>query len=174
MEPPRRGDRPHLNRRHVACWFADCVPASMQTRGGCRTAALGLEVFVRGDDNALWHIWQMAPNNGWSGWASLGGNFPADPAIFHNADGRDSDGTRRRGLSVGRGRGRRQDGPGSGEQRASHKHRRDNRPDFPIRLHRCQRDSMASGVNRHPQFCDARPSSPRRRLSTDGAFPLNR
>ena len=32
-----------------------------------------LEVFARGTDNALWHIWQTAPNNGWSGWASLGG-----------------------------------------------------------------------------------------------------
>ena len=31
-----------------------------------------LEVFVRGTDGALWHIWQTAPNNGWSGWASLG------------------------------------------------------------------------------------------------------
>src|SRR5215208_7263889 len=25
-----------------------------------------LEVFVRGTDNALWHIWQVAPNNGWN------------------------------------------------------------------------------------------------------------
>lgn len=24
----------------------------------------------------IWHIWQTAPNNGWSGWASLGGNIP--------------------------------------------------------------------------------------------------
>jgi hypothetical protein len=32
-----------------------------------------LEVFARGTDNALWHIWQTAPNNGWSSWASLGG-----------------------------------------------------------------------------------------------------
>ncbi|PPA87512.1 hypothetical protein C4A75_02275 [Brevibacillus laterosporus] len=24
-------------------------------------------------DQALWHIWQVAPNNGWSNWASLGG-----------------------------------------------------------------------------------------------------
>ena len=32
-----------------------------------------LEVFARGTDKALWHIWQTAPNNGWSGWASLGG-----------------------------------------------------------------------------------------------------
>ena len=32
-----------------------------------------LEVFARGTDNALWHMWQTAPNNGWSSWASLGG-----------------------------------------------------------------------------------------------------
>jgi hypothetical protein len=32
-----------------------------------------MEVFVRGTDNALWHIWQTAPSNGWSGWNSLGG-----------------------------------------------------------------------------------------------------
>ena len=38
-----------------------------------RNADGRLEVFARGTDNALWHIWQTAPNNGWSGWASLGG-----------------------------------------------------------------------------------------------------
>ena len=32
-----------------------------------------LEVFARGADRALWHMWQTAPNNGWSSWASLGG-----------------------------------------------------------------------------------------------------
>jgi len=31
-----------------------------------------LEVFVVGQDNSLWHIWQTAPNNGWSGWGTLG------------------------------------------------------------------------------------------------------
>jgi len=30
-------------------------------------------VFVIGSDNALWHMWHTAKNNGWSGWASLGG-----------------------------------------------------------------------------------------------------
>jgi acylphosphatase len=45
-----------------------------------------VEVFVRGDDNAVWHIWQTAPNNGWSGWASLGGNIPAVPVVFPNDD----------------------------------------------------------------------------------------
>jgi hypothetical protein len=42
-----------------------------------RQAAIGsvgrLEVFARGTDKAIWHIWQTAPNNGWSGWASMGG-----------------------------------------------------------------------------------------------------
>jgi len=27
-----------------------------------------LELFARGADKALWHIWQVAPNGGWSGW----------------------------------------------------------------------------------------------------------
>src|SRR5258708_34517966 len=40
-----------------------------------------LEVFARGTDNALWHIWQTAVNNGWSGRASLGGVLsPLPPA----------------------------------------------------------------------------------------------
>ena len=46
-----------------------------------------LEVFVRGSDKALWHIWQTAPNNGWSGWSSLGGSI-SDPAVGRNKDGR--------------------------------------------------------------------------------------
>jgi C1A family cysteine protease len=46
-----------------------------------------LEVFARGSDQALWHQWQTAPNNGWSGWASLGGWIDA-PVVARNADGR--------------------------------------------------------------------------------------
>jgi hypothetical protein len=45
-----------------------------------------LEVFAVGTDDALWHIWQTT--NGWSGWASLGGNVPSDIAVATNADGR--------------------------------------------------------------------------------------
>ena len=30
------------------------------------------EIFALGDDNALWQKWQIAPNNGWSDWKSLG------------------------------------------------------------------------------------------------------
>jgi len=36
----------------------------------------------------VWHIWQTAPNNGWSGWATMGGVITSDPAIGRNQDGR--------------------------------------------------------------------------------------
>jgi hypothetical protein len=57
------------------------------------------ELFVMGRDDALWHIRQVAPNVGWSGWNSLGKpkdlNFsesPKDrdlfePLVKKNADG---------------------------------------------------------------------------------------
>jgi hypothetical protein len=32
-------------------------------------------VFARGSSGALYHKWQTAPNNGWSGWASMGGKI---------------------------------------------------------------------------------------------------
>jgi kumamolisin len=51
-----------------------------------------LEVFVLANDQAVWHIWQTAPNSGWSGWASLGSPAVqiANGAPFpgRNADGR--------------------------------------------------------------------------------------
>jgi len=31
-----------------------------------------LEIFAVGDDHALWQKWQVAPNNGWSAWKTLG------------------------------------------------------------------------------------------------------
>jgi len=46
-----------------------------------------LEVFARGGDHSLWHIWQTAPNDGWSSWASLGGWIDA-PTVTRNTDGR--------------------------------------------------------------------------------------
>jgi hypothetical protein len=46
-----------------------------------------MEVFARGSDGALWHKWQTAPNNGWSGWASLGGWIDL-LTVGRNADGR--------------------------------------------------------------------------------------
>ena len=47
-----------------------------------------IEVFARGTDGALWHIWQTSPNNGWSGWGSLGGGIQGPIAVGSNADGR--------------------------------------------------------------------------------------
>ena len=44
-------------------------------------------LFVRGSDHAVWHKWQTAPNNGWSGWASLGGWIDMLD-VGRNADGR--------------------------------------------------------------------------------------
>ena len=51
------------------------------------TDAGRLEVFARGMDHGLWHIWQTAPNSGWSGWASEGG-WIDQPSVACNADGR--------------------------------------------------------------------------------------
>ena len=62
------------------------------------------ELFVMGGDDALWHIWQVAPNAGWSDWKSLGKprdqfGFPVNspeppkdrdlsqPVVQRNADG---------------------------------------------------------------------------------------
>jgi hypothetical protein len=48
------------------------------------------ELFVMGEDDALWHIWQLFPNAGWSGWKTL--SKPKDralsePLVQKNADG---------------------------------------------------------------------------------------
>jgi hypothetical protein len=53
-----------------------------------RNADGRLEVFACTSDNALWHIWQTAPSNGWSGWQSLGGQVVGAPIAIENADGR--------------------------------------------------------------------------------------
>lgn len=47
-----------------------------------------LEAFVRGSDNALWHIAQTAPDAGWSDWTSLGGVLANAIASGLNLDGR--------------------------------------------------------------------------------------
>ena len=47
-----------------------------------------VEAFVAGTDFALWHIWQTAPNNGWSGYDSLGGVLSSSMDSATNADGR--------------------------------------------------------------------------------------
>ena len=38
--------------------------------------------------HALWHIWQTAPNSGWTGWASLGGVLTSNISLGRNAAGR--------------------------------------------------------------------------------------
>jgi hypothetical protein len=55
------------------------------------------ELFVIAEDDALWHIWQVFPNAGWSDWESLGkprDAFPepkdrdlSEPLVQKNADG---------------------------------------------------------------------------------------
>jgi len=47
-----------------------------------------LEAFGVGTDNGLWHIWQTAPGNGWSTWASLGGIITTEPVCSRDPDGR--------------------------------------------------------------------------------------
>jgi hypothetical protein len=46
---------------------------------GARNADGRLEIFVRGNDGALWHMWQLSKGGSWSGWASLGGNIAFGP-----------------------------------------------------------------------------------------------
>jgi hypothetical protein len=46
-----------------------------------------LEAFVVRYGDAVWHIWQTAPNNGWSAWDLLGGD-PDGLAVARNTDGR--------------------------------------------------------------------------------------
>ena len=58
------------------------------------------ELFVLGNDGAIWHVWQVAPNAGWSDWKSLGqprdafdGSEPpkqrdlSEPLVLSNDDG---------------------------------------------------------------------------------------
>jgi hypothetical protein len=50
-----------------------------------------LELFTVATDGAVWHIWQTAPNDGWSGWHSLGSQGEVglrELAVAPNADGR--------------------------------------------------------------------------------------
>jgi acylphosphatase len=73
-------------------WYSSWAPlpsanASSSKRVG-RNPDGRLEVFARGTDQAVWHRWQLAPNNGFSEWSSLGGGFSGDPAVASNQDGR--------------------------------------------------------------------------------------
>ncbi|NIM95763.1 MAG: putative baseplate assembly protein [Anaerolineales bacterium] len=50
-----------------------------------------LEIFAGGTDGSLWHRWQIAPNDGWSGWHSLG-KPSAKAAVGQLAIGSNKDG----------------------------------------------------------------------------------
>ncbi len=45
-----------------------------------------LDIFARGGDNALWHLWY--DHNGWHPWESLGGYITSDPAAVSWSNGR--------------------------------------------------------------------------------------
>jgi len=47
-----------------------------------------LEIFSRGSDGALWHIWQLAEGGPWSEWEPMGITIVGSPAVGYNADGR--------------------------------------------------------------------------------------
>jgi VCBS repeat protein len=58
-------------------------------RAVARNADGRLEVFTVRSDHTLWHIWQIAPNSGWSQWEALGGlSIVSEPVAITNADGR--------------------------------------------------------------------------------------
>lgn len=48
----------------------------------------GLEVFIRGKDNAIWHAWQKCPGCSFTDFSSLGGKATSNPAVARNKDGR--------------------------------------------------------------------------------------
>ncbi|MBV9357194.1 MAG: hypothetical protein JO023_16910 [Chloroflexi bacterium] len=47
-----------------------------------------LELFGSDPSGEVWHVWQTAPNSGWSSWASLGGEPFSAPLVGRNQDGR--------------------------------------------------------------------------------------
>ena len=63
------------NGRWSDTWRSKGAPSSkvrLKAHVVGRNADGRQEIFALGDDNALWQKWQMAPNNGWSDWKSLG------------------------------------------------------------------------------------------------------
>ena len=76
-------------------WDSLGAPTSMQYLGGsaiARNADGRLEAFARVglmSTGALWHVWQTAPNGGWSTWDNLGGGIgPHVVVVGQNQDGR--------------------------------------------------------------------------------------
>ncbi len=74
----RNGTRPPVPGRGWSSW---------ESLGGILTSAPAavswgpnrIDVFVRGTDNALWHIWW--DGNRWSSWESLGGMLTSSPGV---------------------------------------------------------------------------------------------
>jgi hypothetical protein len=58
---------------------------SVLRRGDGAAAQYGLDVFSRGEHDALWHMWS---EGSWSQWESLGGIVTADPAATSWGPGR--------------------------------------------------------------------------------------
>jgi hypothetical protein len=50
-----------------------------------RNADGRVEVFVRGKDNAIWHIWQVRAGGSWSAWSSLSGVFAGHACVGVNS-----------------------------------------------------------------------------------------
>ena len=104
MFPMYRGTRRQLGADDIAGIRSLYGPSRGWNRFGFRIAAdpiIGrnadgrLEVFAKGDDNSLWHVWQGTANGSWSNWASLEGSLSSAGveggtvyAIGKNQDGR--------------------------------------------------------------------------------------
>src|SRR5712692_3324431 len=94
---PALGDRSHL--KGVAQLQLAAPMISMLLVNVAGDAAVGsagdghLEIFVRGSDGHLWHLWQTAPNGDWSGWEDLsayrqlGVDVVGDAAVGSAGDG---------------------------------------------------------------------------------------
>src|SRR5829696_6599042 len=79
------------------------MPGSLTVLGRVAVAATPddrLEVFVRGDDDGLWHCWQMHPGGPWSSWERMSADCTSDPAVGVNGDGRLEVFMRSRGGSI--------------------------------------------------------------------------
>src|SRR5438876_493506 len=90
---------PQDTRADVTGWATSWhrMGASFAGNPAVAAAADGrLEVFLRGADNVLYHIWQTAPNGDWSQWENLssgtyrplGHPVAGDPGVGSAADGR--------------------------------------------------------------------------------------
>jgi hypothetical protein len=46
-----------------------------------------IEVLVRGADNRLWHLWQVARDGDWSNWEDLGKHHPLPNGNLYGREG---------------------------------------------------------------------------------------